>query len=40
MKAAILNGLGQYALTCHVQDDLVTLDVAAHDWVQLQVEFS
>ena len=38
-KAAILNGLGQYSMTCHFQDDIVTLDVASHDWVQLQVEF-
>jgi hypothetical protein len=37
-RAAILNGLGQFGMTCHVQDDLALIDVASHDWVQVQVE--
>jgi hypothetical protein len=38
-KAVSLNGVGQFGMTCHVQDDIALIDVAPHDGVQVQIEF-
>jgi hypothetical protein len=38
-RAVILDGLGRFVLNHHFSGDMISLEVAPHEWVQLQVEF-
>jgi alpha-mannosidase len=38
-RAVALTGQGDFSMDCYVREDAVTIDVAAHDWAQVQIEF-